>query len=54
MGKAHSIALKAMGAVFNTGLRPAYETICTSTWAGAAPKREYREFTLWTCKGDRT
>ena len=42
MGKAHSVALKAVGAVFNTALRPACEVICSTTAAGAAQKaREY-------------
>jgi predicted dehydrogenase len=35
MGKAHSVAMQAVGAVFNTELRPRLETICTTTADGA-------------------
>lgn len=38
MGKAHSVALNAVGAVFDTRLRPVCEMICTTTEAGAAEK----------------
>jgi predicted dehydrogenase len=38
MGKAHSVALNAVGAVFNTPLRPVCEVICSTTAAGAAQK----------------
>ena len=38
MGKAHSIAMTAVGAVFDTALRPSLEVICTTTEAGAADK----------------
>ncbi len=38
MGKAHSVALNAVGAVFDTGLRPVCEMICTTTEPGAAEK----------------
>jgi len=31
MGKAHSVAMSAVGAVFNTGLRPRLEVICASS-----------------------
>ena len=31
MGKAHSVAMAAVGAVFNTGLRPVLEMICATT-----------------------
>ena len=31
MGKAHSVAMSAVGAVFDTGLRPRLEMICAST-----------------------
>ncbi|MES0863788.1 Gfo/Idh/MocA family oxidoreductase [Ruegeria sp. SCPT10] len=31
MGKAHSVAMSAVGAVFNTALRPRLEVICAST-----------------------
>ncbi|MEP3279126.1 MAG: Gfo/Idh/MocA family oxidoreductase [Stappiaceae bacterium] len=35
MGKAHSVALKAVGGVFNTALRPHLEMICTTSEDGA-------------------
>ena len=38
MGKAHAVALKSVGAVFNTRLRPVCEVICSTTVAGAARK----------------
>jgi len=38
MGKAHAVALKAVASVFNTGLRPVCEVICSTTAAGAARK----------------
>ena len=38
MGKAHAVALQAVGAVFNTALRPVCEIICSTTAAGAAQK----------------
>jgi len=38
MGKAHAVALKAVGARFDTGLRPVCEVICSTTTAGAASK----------------
>ena len=38
MGKAHSVAMAAVGAVFNTALRPRLEMICTTTEEGAAEK----------------
>jgi predicted dehydrogenase len=38
MGKAHAVALKSVGAVFNTKLRPVCEVICSTTAAGAAGK----------------
>ncbi len=31
MGKAHAVAMSAVGAVFNTGLRPRLEMVCAST-----------------------
>ncbi len=31
MGKAHAVAMLAVGAVFNTGLRPRLETVCATT-----------------------
>ncbi len=36
MGKAHSVAMAAVGAVFNTTLRPRLEMICTTIEDGAA------------------
>jgi predicted dehydrogenase len=38
MGKAHAVAMAAVGAVFDTALRPALEVICTTTPDGAAEK----------------
>lgn len=38
MGKAHAVAMSAVGAVFDTRLRPRLEMICTSTAEGAAEK----------------
>lgn len=38
MGKAHSVAMAAVGAVFDTSLRPVLEMICTTTEEGAAEK----------------
>lgn len=38
MGKAHAVAMAAVGAVFDTALRPSMEMICTTTEAGAADK----------------
>ena len=38
MGKAHAVAMAAVGAVFDTALRPSLEVICTTSEAGAANK----------------
>ena len=38
MGKAHAVAMAAVGAVFDTALRPSLEVICTTSEAGAADK----------------
>ena len=38
MGKAHSVAMRAVGAVFDTALRPSLEVICTTTDLGASEK----------------
>jgi predicted dehydrogenase len=38
MGKAHSVAMGAVAAVFDTDLRPSLEMICTTSDAGAADK----------------
>jgi predicted dehydrogenase len=38
MGKRHAVALKAVGTVFNTKLRPICEVVCTTTPIGAAEK----------------
>ena len=34
MGKAHAVAMSAVGAVFDTALRPPLEMICTTTARG--------------------
>ena len=49
MGKAHAVALMAVGAVFNTGLRPVCEMICSTTDEGAACKA--REFGFRSSSG---
>ena len=38
MGKAHAVAMSAVGAVFDTPLRPSLEMICTTSEEGAAEK----------------
>ena len=38
MGKAHAVAMAAVGAVFDTRLRPSLEIVCTTTEKGAAEK----------------
>jgi predicted dehydrogenase len=38
MGKAHSVAMNAVAAVFDTALRPRLEMICTTSEQGAADK----------------
>jgi predicted dehydrogenase len=38
MGKAHSVAMASVAAVFDTALRPSLEMICTTTESGAADK----------------
>src|SRR5210317_2157485 len=40
MGKAHAVAMSAVGAVFNTGLRPRLEMVCASTPDSAERYRE--------------
>ena len=40
MGKAHSVAMQAVGAVFNTTLRPRMEMICASTTDSAERYRQ--------------
>ena len=40
MGKAHSVAYQAVGAVFETTLRPVCEMICTTTEEGARQKAD--------------
>ncbi len=40
MGKAHSVAMAAVGAVFNTALRPRLEMICSSTAQSADRYRQ--------------
>jgi predicted dehydrogenase len=44
MGKAHSVAMGAVAAVFNTALRPSLEIICTTTEKGAAGKARHFGF----------
>ncbi|WP_341368754.1 Gfo/Idh/MocA family oxidoreductase [Yoonia sp. BS5-3] len=39
MGKAHAVAMSAVGAVFNTALRPRLEMVCASTAASAEKYR---------------
>jgi len=39
MGKAHAVAMSAVGAVFNTGLRPTLEMVCASNPASAEKYR---------------
>jgi predicted dehydrogenase len=39
MGKAHSVAMSAVGAVFNTGLRPRLEMICATSATSAEKYR---------------
>ncbi|WP_428687075.1 Gfo/Idh/MocA family protein [Roseibium sp.] len=41
MGKAHAVAMQAVGAVFNTTLRPSLEMVCTTSPEGA--RRKARE-----------
>ena len=50
MGKAHSVAMAAVGAVFDTALRPSLEIICTTTDAGAANKARQYGFKRSTSK----
>ena len=38
MGKAHAVAMQAVGAVFDTPLRPVCEMLCTTTEDGAAAR----------------
>jgi predicted dehydrogenase len=38
MGKAHSVAMNSVGAVFNTALKPVCEMLCATTEEGAAQK----------------
>ncbi len=49
MGKAHSVAMAAVAAVFDTSLRPSLEMICTTTEAGAADKARQFGFARSTC-----
>jgi predicted dehydrogenase len=48
MGKAHSVAMAAVGAVFNTSLRPRLEMICTTSEAGAEAKAKAYGFSRFT------
>lgn len=53
MGKAHSVAMAAVAAVFDTKLRPSLEVICTTSEKGAAEKaRQFgfkRSSSDWRC-----
>jgi predicted dehydrogenase len=40
MGKAHAVAMSAVGAVFNTALRPRLEMVCASSLASAEKYRD--------------
>ncbi|NQY92821.1 MAG: Gfo/Idh/MocA family oxidoreductase, partial [Campylobacteraceae bacterium] len=40
MGKRHAVAMQAVGALFNTNLRPVCEMICTTTKEGARKKAQ--------------
>lgn len=40
MGKAHSVAMNSVGAVFDTALKPVCEMICATTESGAAAKAQ--------------
>ncbi len=40
MGKAHSVAMNCVGAVFNTSLKPVCEMLCATTESGAKAKAE--------------
>jgi len=44
MGKAHAVAYQAVGAVFETNLRPVCEMICTTTEDGARKKAQILGF----------
>ena len=48
MGKAHAVAMSAVGAVFNTRLRPVLEMVCTTTPQGAEEKARQFGFARWT------
>ena len=48
MGKAHSVAMHAVGAVFNTHLRPKMEMICARSQSSA---EKYRYVASLTAQG---
>ncbi len=48
MGKAHAVAMAAVGAVFNTTLRPRLEMVCASTPASAEKYRQAYGFARGT------
>jgi predicted dehydrogenase len=50
MGKAHAVAMSAVGAVFNTGLRPKLEMICASSPQSAEGYRQAFGFARATDK----
>lgn len=50
MGKRHCVAMQSVGAVFNTGLRPVCEMLCSTSEAGAAAKAQEFGFQRSTAK----
>ena len=48
MGKAHSVAMSSVGAIFNTGLRPRLEMVCATSDASAARYKEAYGFARGT------
>ena len=52
MGKAHSVAMTAVGAVFDTALRPQMEMICASSPASAENYRRAYGLSPSSDRGD--
>ena len=50
MGKAHAVAMSAVGAVFNTALRPKLEMVCATSAASAETYRKAFGFARATIK----
>lgn len=48
MGKAHAVAMQAVGSVFNTSLRPVCEMVCTRNLKGAKAKAKELGFNRYT------